>query len=237
MQPYFFPYLGYFELIRRSDAWVVFDEVKYQPKSWMSRNRVLHPSEGWQYVGVPVDKHAGDGLIRNVRLIDAAAAHQRICGQLQHYRQARAPYFRQVLALVDRSFEGLQADALCELNVRSLAAICDYLGLDFAPRVQSRLALRLPPIEHAGQWALEICSALGASSYVNPPGGRDIFRVSEWQARGIELGFTELLQFRYATGPYDFVEQLSVLDVLMWNAPATVRTCLDERAARPLLPA
>ena len=91
MQPYFFPYVGHFELIHLSDDWIVFDVVKYQPKSWMNRNRVLHPKAGWQYVSAPVEKRGESGLIRDVRLVDPAAALARIIGQIDHYRLRGRP--------------------------------------------------------------------------------------------------------------------------------------------------
>lgn len=222
MQPYFFPYLGYYDLINRTDRWVVFDVVKYVPKSWMNRNRVLHPSEGWQYITVPVDKHHESGAIKDVVVVDKTAAHRRILGQIQHYRSARAPFFTPVRELINRCFLNTPTNLLRDLNVSSLAVICDYLGIRFAPEVMSQSSIELPPIEHPGQWALEISSKLGASTYINPPGGRELFDPHAFAARGISLEFTDLLDYRYDTPPYDFVQRLSIIDVLMWNAPDAV---------------
>ncbi|MFZ4877838.1 WbqC family protein [Janthinobacterium sp. Mn2066] len=234
MQPYFFPYLGYFDLINRSDRWIVFDVVRYAPKSWMNRNRILHPSEGWQYVSAPVDRHAGAGLIKDVTLITPQAAHDKIQGQILHYRAAGAPYFDAVSALISQSFAAAASGLLRDLNVASLAATCAYLEIPFQPQNLSDLDLHLPEIPHAGAWALEISAALGAQAYLNPPGGKDIFHPAEWAQRGIELGFTELVSFTYPTRRYQFIEHLSILDVLMWNPPATVKAYLDSRkSAKP----
>lgn len=231
MQPYFFPYLGYFDLINRTDRWIVFDVVKYQPKTWMSRNRISDPANGWQYITVPVDKHVGPGRICDVRVVDAEAAHARIRGQLTHYRKARAPYYTPVTRLVDTVFASRRGELLRDLNTGTLLAVCDYLGIHMEHENLSEMDLPLPEIEHAGQWALEIADVLGAQEYVNPPGGREIFQEGEWRARGIRLSFTELLNYRYPSGPYDFVERLSVLDVLMWSAPEKVKAHLDSIAA------
>lgn len=229
MQPYFFPYLGYFDLINRTDRWIVFDVVRYAPKSWMNRNRILHPSAGWQYVSLPVDRHAGTGLILDVPLLDPQAAHDKIQGQIQHYRAAGAPFFHAVSALISQAFTKAASDRLRDVNVASLAAVCTYLELPFHPDNLSDLHLPLPEIQHAGQWALEICDLLGARRYLNPPGGKDIFRPAEWAQRGIELDFTSMVSFSYATGRHQFVEHLSIIDVLMWNPPATVKAYLDSR--------
>lgn len=228
MQPYFFPYVGYYDLINRTDRWVVFDVVKYTPKSWMNRNRILHPSDGWQYITVPVDKHQEDGAIKDVLLVDKAAARSKVLGQLEHYRRGRAPFFSTVRDIAARVFDETGTNKLRDLNVASLRVVCEYLNIPFDAYVLSEAEIVLPEISHPGQWALEISDALGADSYLNPPGGRDIFRPHEWAERGIELEFTELLDFRYACGTYEFVERLSIVDVLMWNSPETVKAYLDD---------
>ncbi len=229
MQPYFFPYLGYYDLINRTDQWIVFDVVKYVPKSWMNRNRILHPTEGWQYISVPVDKHAGNGAIKDIRIIDVKSAHDKIRGQIEHYRKGGAPYFPNVAQLIDDCFSGLQGNLLRDLNVRSLVVVCNYLGITLNRANLSDMTLNLPKIDHPGQWALEIASALGADAYLNPPGGRDIFRPPEWEERGIGLNFTDLVSFVYPTKHYAFVEHLSIIDILMWNAPNKVKMYLDSR--------
>ena len=229
MQPYFFPYLGYYDLINRTDRWIVFDVVKYAPKSWMNRNRILHPNDGWQYISVPVDKHAGEGAIKDVRILDVGVAHNKIRGQIEHYRKGRAPYFSAVAKLIDDCFASLNSNLLRDLNVYSMSVACDYLGVAFNNTNLSEMSLTLPEIKHPGQWALEIASALGADAYLNPPGGRDIFLPHEWEERGIQLGFTDLVSFSYPTGHYPFMEHLSIIDVLMWNSPEVVKTYLDSR--------
>jgi hypothetical protein len=227
MQPYFFPYLGYFDLINRADTWVVFDVVKYARKSWMNRNRVLHPTEGWQYVTVPVQRAHEDAPISEVRVLDKDSAFRKIAGQLQHYRKARAPHFSTVLQLLEQTFGACESDRLVELNVRSLATTCSYLGIAFSPVVLSEAGVPLPPIEHPGQWALELTKAFGHDAYVNPPGGAAIFRPEEFESAKIRLHITELVDFRYPTGPYPFVERLSILDVLMWSDPRSIRDYLN----------
>ncbi|HVV63545.1 MAG TPA: WbqC family protein [Pseudolabrys sp.] len=228
MQPYFFPYLGYFELIARTDKWVVFDVVQYNAKSWMNRNRILHPTQGWQYINVPVN-HAPHGTpIKDIVVKDRAAALTRVLGQLEHYRK-RAPHFRDVTEIVRAAFGGA-SDRLVDVNVATLAAVCKYLGIGFDYSLCSAMNLDLGNVEHAGQWALAIAKQLGASEYLNPPGGRDIFRQEEWDAAGIRLRFTEMPDFTYDCAPYQFVEHLSILDVLMWNEPAKVVRALRKQS-------
>lgn len=227
MQPYFFPYLGYFDLINRTDRWIVFDTVKYSPRSWMNRNRVIDPRSGWQYLTVPVDKHAGQGRVCDVTLIDPQGTLSRIRGQLQHYRTRQAPNYSAVFDLVATAFARRRGDNLRDLNVAGLVAVCGYLGIEIHAENLSDLHLELPPIYHAGEWALEISKALGATEYVNAPGGRDLFAPHQWDSAGIRLTIAEMIDFRYACGPFEFIENLSILDVLMWNSPETVKGYLD----------
>lgn len=232
MQPYFFPYLGYYDLINRTDRWVVFDVANYVPKSWMNRNRILHPRDGWQYITVPVHKPFEGRAIRNVEFVNKALAHRRALGQIEHYRKGRAPFFEAARDIVDRSFADLKSEKLADLNYRSLALVCEYLGIPFDAIVLSTSNIALPPIGHPGQWALEISTALKADEYVNPPDGRELFDVEAFAARGIGLTITDLIDFRYACSPYTFVERLSIIDVIMWNPPVAIKAFLDER--RPL---
>src|SRR5678815_4096817 len=99
MQPYFFPYLGYFDLIHRVDEWVVFDTAQYIRHGWVNRNRILHPTEGWQYVTVPIQKHLQDISICDVQIVSGGGWRERLERQLHHYRR-RAPHYDAVMALV-----------------------------------------------------------------------------------------------------------------------------------------
>jgi hypothetical protein len=225
MQPYFFPYLGYFALIEHCDTWVVFDVTQYTPKTWMNRNRVLHPEAGWNWVTVPLANSSNSITIDEARVLDRRAARASVLGKLSHYRR-RAPYWRAVEGLVEQSFDAALDDALVDLDVAGLAAVCAYLGLDFAPLIASELRLDLPAIDHPGGWAPAIAHALGASRYLNPIGGRELFHPSEFEAVGVALEFLEPPTLEYDPAPFAYVPDLSILDVLMWNHPSAVRQAL-----------
>jgi WbqC-like protein family len=226
MQPYFFPYLGYFQLIASVERGVLFDTAQYVRKSWMNRNRILDGKGGWQYINVPVSTTLGTS-IQATAVIDHSAARQRILGQLEQYR-GKAPFYQQVRELVGSAFDSVTDSGIDDLNTQSLRVTCDYLGLAFDWTPLSAMDLQLPPIEHAGQWALEISSQLGARRYINSPGGREIFVAGEWEARDIELRFLDLSTFVYNTEPYAFIDNLSIVDVLMWNAPEDVTAYIRE---------
>ena len=235
MQPYFFPYPGYFDLILKSDRWVVFDIVKFQKKSWMSRNRILDVNKGETYIGVPVRKGEPD-LILNAEVIDPRLAAEKMRRQLGAYR-SHAPNFAEVEAMVGSIFETFLdgAPTINRLNVLGLEAVCAKLGISFDWELASNLDLDFSSVNHAGQWALEICDQLGANAYINPPGGRDIFRAEEWDARGIEISFTRPPQLTYSVmGKFSFLPDLSILDALMWLPGGAIKEHLLALPADPI---
>ena len=226
MQPYFFPYLGHFALIAHTEAWVVFDITQYTPKTWMNRNRVLHPSGGPNWVSVPLANGSISITTSQARVADLAGTARSVQGKLSHYRR-KAPHYQAVVDLVAGAF-ALPAgdDSLVHLNLAGLRAVCRYLDLPFAPQVCSELALDLPADLGPGDWALEIASRLGADAYLNPIGGRALFDPAAYAARGVRLEFLEMPALHYRTGPWESVPGLSIIDALMWNEPASLRDFL-----------
>lgn len=225
MQPYFFPHIGHFALIVSVDEWIVFDVTQYTPKTWMNRNRILHPKAGWLYVTVPLANSSNSIRTSDARVLDRAKAQQSVLGKLSHYRK-KAPYYVEVTSIVRQAFNSSNDDSLVSLNVSALNAVCDYLQIPFAYRIASELALRYPPDLGPGDWAPFICQMLGATEYVNPIGGRDLFDKSVFQLRGVALFFAEFEKFEYVTTPYHYEPHLSILDVMMWNAPEYIVAAL-----------
>ena len=224
MQPYFFPYLGHFGLIANTDRWIVFDVTQYTPRSWMSRNRVLHPADGWNYVSVPLVHSSTTLRIHEARIADRAGVARSIAGKISHYRR-HAPHYARVQALLADTFSQ-GGDSLVDLNVQGLTAVCRYLDIPLRLQVCSRMDLALPECMAPGDWALEICTQLGADAYLNPASGRTLFDAERYAERGIELAFLEVGEFVYKTDPYPFEPGLSILDVMMWNSPQQIRDAL-----------
>ncbi len=229
MQPYFFPYMGHFALIANTDAWVVFDVTQYTPKTWMTRNRVLHPSGGPNYINVPLANGSIGIKTCEARVLDPAGACCSLLGKLSHYRQ-RAPYFKQVEQLLQRAFAEAAGDSLVALNTSGLKVVCDYLEIPFNYRIASEQDWSLPDNPGPGGWAPCISEIMGAQTYVNPLGGRELFDVQDFNGRGIELRFLEFDPYVYTQRGFDFEPHLSILDALMWNAPQDVRAVLHSHA-------
>ena len=221
MQPYFFPYLGHFALIAAVDEWIVFDITRYTRKSWINRNRVLHPDDGWQYISIPLRNSSIYIRISEAEVADSREQERYVLGKISHYKK-RAPYFGQVCEIIRSSFAGVAHDSLVSLNVTGLRTVCEYLGLPFRYRLCSQLDIEFPDKLLPGQWAAWISRRLSADVYINPIGGRALFDPAEFAREGVNLRFLDFAAFVYDTPGHKFEASLSILDVLMWNGPDAI---------------
>jgi hypothetical protein len=227
MQPYFFPYAGYFDLIRQADRWIVFDTAQYIRHGWVNRNRILHPHSGWQYVIVPLKKHQRDTPINQVQISPGNDWKGKILRQLEHYRK-KAPYYLETVSAVEKALNSSE-QCLSRLNTTILEAVCRVLGIAFHYDYYSDMSLDIGPIDNPGDWALQIAGAIKATEYINPPGGAQIFDRQKFEEQGIKLTFQQYHSRLYETAPYNFVPDLSIIDVLMWNTPAEVLAHLAQQ--------
>jgi WbqC-like protein family len=221
MQPYFFPNLSHFALISAVDQWIVFDITQYTRRSWINRNRVLHPAGGWQYISIPLLNSSIHIKILEAEIASPRNQERYVLGKISHCKR-RAPYYAQVCDIVRATFAGIVDGRLVSLNVSGLSAVCDYLGLKFRHRLCSQLALDYPDGLREGQWAPWIAGKLSADAYVNPIGGRTLFNPPDFSRQHISLQFLKFSTFVYDTPGYNFESGLSILDVLMWNSPDTI---------------
>lgn len=224
MQPYFFPYFEQFRLIAACDSWVIFDTAQFSRKSWMTRNRILNRDKGWSYVSVPV-KHTGLATtIRSALVDDAQDWRARLMDKLKVY-QGEAPHYAVVRELIGQAVAP-RFETIAALNTATLKAVCEYLDIRTPMQVASEMTLDIPDDCEPGEWALHIAKGLGASEYRNAAGGVALFDPDLYARNGITLSFHEHRPRHYATGRLDFVDNLSVIDWLMWNDAATLKAWL-----------
>ena len=222
MQPYFFPYIGYFALIAAAERWFVFDEAQYIQGGWIARNRILSSNGGWRYLTVPVKRHPTSARIREVKI-----AHDswrwRLSRRLEHY--SRAPHFEAAMGLLTDCFDDMP-DTISELNVRCLERTCAYLGVPFAYELVSHLDLDLDAIETPTDWAWVIGRHTGGTHLVNLPGGRAFMVAEDFKTQGFGLEFISMRPHSYDQGHADFEPSLSIIDVLMFRSPEQIRGLL-----------
>lgn len=226
MQPYFFPYLGYFGLIANTERWIIFDPVQYIRKGWVNRNRVLKQGGGWKYVGVTMGEHQRETLIKDMAVAPDVDHLDQLIRHLDHYKNKKAPHYAKVVRLLEDCFSP-SPRSLTPFLQRCLERTCAHIEIPFKAEVYSEMGLSHEPAKQPGEWALHICTALNAGSYLNPPGGKEIFAPERFAGAGIDLLFhhQELPPYPQHTGGFE--PGLSIIDVMMFNEPAAIRGMLE----------
>ena len=212
MQPYLLPYIGYFQLMKTADVFVVYDNIKYTKKGWINRNRFLRNGADVLF-SVPLKKDS-DFLDVRERFIAPDFDSTSVLNPLREaYR--RAPHFDAAFPVVERVFGNPERN-LFAFILASMKEACGYLGIDTRVVVSSTL-----PVDHALQGqdrVLSLTEAVGADTYVNPPGGVDLYSKADFDARGITLRFLKPRPFEYPQFGAPFVPWLSIVDVMMFNS-------------------
>lgn len=225
MQPYFFPYIGYFQLINAVDRFILLDTVQFIRHGWIERNRILKQNEGWLYIKVPLRKHGRDTLIKDI-YIREENWQQKIIAQLSIYKK-KAPYYCQTIELILEIFEEIKTTFIVEFNLFALEKICSYIGVTTPISVFSEMNLDIENVCASDEWALNISKAMKANTYINPIGGLNIFDKSKFECNGIKLKFIDSLDFAYNQKRSNFETGLSIIDVMMFNSPEAIREMLD----------
>jgi hypothetical protein len=220
MQPYFFPYIGYLQLLASVDMFIVYDNIKYTKKGWINRNRLLQNGRDTLFT-LPL-KSASDSLDVCDRELAADFNRDKLMNQIVvAYRGA--PYFSQTLPLVERVVRYEDAN-LFRFLYHSIIRTCEHLGIATEIRISSSIA-----IDHglrSQDKVLALCEAVGASTYVNAIGGMELYSKETFQRKGIELTFLKSKPFEYPQFGEAFVPWLSIVDVMMFNSLHTIQTCI-----------
>ena len=226
MQPYFFPYIGYFQLIAAVDRFILCDDVQYIRHGWINRNRILSSHQEPQYIILPVARHGSKDPIRMIRVAGIGGWQITIFRQLEIYRK-KAPYYDQVIQLLhDCLFS--QEREIAVYNARCIQAVCDYIGIPFSVEISSRLQLDYSGVKETDDWAITISRQLGAADYYNPPGGIRFYNKDRFTENGVNLHFVNPRLREYQQLNKPFVPALSVIDVMMFNQPAEIKQMLNE---------
>lgn len=228
MQPYFFPYLGYFQLIKYSDSFVIFDDVQYIRHGWVNRNRILKPEKEWQYIVAPLQDHQQSTLIKDIKVHDGDDWKLKILRQIEHYKK-RSPFYKETKKIIEECFNSNYNNSLTKFNALALKKICDYIELPLNLKISSEENYDYSNVNDAGEWALRICEQIGATTYINPPGGKDLFDPRKYRQSNIELSFLTPGDICYSQRRNGIIEPgLSIIDVLMFNSPEQIQQLLKQ---------
>jgi hypothetical protein len=220
MQPYFLPYIGYFQLMAAVDLFIVYDNIKYTKKGWINRNRMLQNDKDVMF-SLPL-KSDSDTLDVCERELAADFNRDKLLNQFKGaYRSA--PYFAQTFPLVEQIVRYKDRNLFRFLH-HSLVKTCDHLGITTEIRISSSIA-----IDHDlknQDKVLALCTAVGANTYLNAIGGMELYSRETFREKGINLKFIQPKFFEYAQFGETFVPWLSIIDVMMFNPLDTIKTCI-----------
>jgi hypothetical protein len=223
MQPYFFPYIGYWQLIKAVECFVVYDNVKFTKKGWINRNRLLMNGEPVMFT-LPLEK-ASDFLRVDQRRLGASFpdARESLLRRVEAaYRQA--PYFHTGFQLFHDCLRFEETNLFLFIH-HSILKVCDHLNISTPIVTASTI-----PIDHelrGEEKVIAMCKALDATDYYNPSGGRALYDAGHFNAAGLSLNFQDVKNISYAQLGPTFQPNLSILDVVMFNGRQEIKRLLD----------
>lgn len=221
MQPYFFPYIGYWQLINIVDKYVVYDDVNFINRGWINRNRIL--VEGIpKYFNLPVLGASQNKLINQIR---TNSDHKLKIRNLQILKSSykRAPYFKSVYPLIEDIIL-YNEENMANYIFYSLKSICGFLGIKTELIISSKL--KKDCTLKGQEKIIEICRLLEATDYYNAIGGKNLYSSSDFAKHNLHLHFLKTNDIKYKQFENEFRSNLSIIDVMMFNSLEEIRNML-----------
>lgn len=226
MQPYFFPYIGYFQLVEAVDKFIFYDDVHYIKKGWINRNRILINGQAKLFT-VPVTKSSQNKLINEIACDLSEKWKIKIIKTLV-YNYKTAPFYQEVMPLIEKILNNEKTDIrISNLAAKSVLVIAGYLQLDTSFEFSSDHYYQTHGLEKAKR-LIDIIKMNGADTYVNLIGGAELYNKKDFANNSIQLEFLKTKNVKYPQFIERFVPNLSIIDVLMFNSKQKVRQMLTK---------
>ncbi|MBQ9591391.1 MAG: WbqC family protein [Paludibacteraceae bacterium] len=220
MQPYFMPYIGYWQLMAAADVYVVYDDVNYIKGGWVARNRILMGGKPYTFT-ITLNGASPYKLFKEITIRDDFKKFMRTLNCCY----AHAPYYKETMALLE-DICSYQERSLGVFMRHSFQVILDYLGVKTKLLLSSEL--KKNSSLKGGEKVKDICRELAADIYLNAIGGQGLYDKSDFQREGIILNFLQTNDYCYDQGSELFVKDLSIIDVLMHNGKEGTQKLLKE---------
>ena len=210
MQPYFMPYIGYWQLIKEVDLYVIFDDVNYIKKGWINRNNILVNDQKHLFT-ISLQGASQNKLINEIAISDDFIKFKKtLC-----MAYSNAPYYKQISLLFD-DICSFPKNNIANFIKNSIILVCQYLGIN-TDIIMSSEILKDNTLKGQDK-ILDICKILCADKYINAIGGRELYRKEQFEEQNIELLFLEPKIEEYKQFKPNFIAGLSIIDVLMFNS-------------------
>lgn len=225
MQPYFFPYIGYFQLIAATDVFILYGNVTFRKRSWITRNRLMDKGSGEPfYINVPVKKSSSNKLIRDIE-INHSIPWQKKLLDLISYNYKKAEFFEENFEYV-KALILFQSPTLHDYNSRILLELCSYLDISTSVlsdtckesflNIENELNIKSLQnnLNNKTQRIISLCQHIGAEHYINAPGGSTLYSKSDFAKLGVQLNYLQPSNSTYHQFKHPFQNYLSILDLL-----------------------
>lgn len=220
MQPYIFPYLGYYQLVNVADAFVLYDDVNFIKGGYINRNNILVDGAAQRFT-LPVP-----GASSNKKICDLSFSPdvKKILKTISQ-TYSKAPFYSDVYPLIEMVLqaEDRSITSVCQLGIKS---VFDYLGIE--KKIIKSTDLVYDRGASPADRLIEITKSFEDSVYVNSIGGQALYDKDYFDARGVELKFLKMKLVQYSQAEDEFIPNLSMIDVLMWCEPTFVKKLLNE---------
>jgi len=236
MQPYFFPYIGYFHAIHAVDKYIIYENLDYIKDGWMNRNRVLIKNQSPSYLSVMVEGRSSNKKTNEIELNTSFNWRRKLLNKV-FFNYKGSPFFDESYLLIEECIN-IDSDMLFMYNSKIVKKLAEYLELDTEIQYDNRHFLTLEKKIAAGiiddakfeaksKRVFEICKHENADVFVNAIGGRALYDKIQFKENGIDLYFVETEEIEYNQFSANFHPNLSIIDVLMHNGQDRTKDLLN----------
>ena len=223
MQPYLFPYPGYYQLMKAADVFFIYDDVNYIKKGWINRNRIILNGKEF-YFTLPCKKISQNKLINEIEIDFSSGFFTKFLKTVeQGYK--RAPYFNETMGILSEIML-FKENNLALFLKNSILKMAEYLNLDRTFELTSIANSESRGMEKADR-LIAICSKIGAKEYINSMGGVELYKKEYFKDKGIKLLFLKSGITEYSQYSDEFIGNLSIIDFLMYEGKESAADVLD----------
>jgi hypothetical protein len=222
MQPYLFPYIGYFQMINAVDHFVFYDDVNFINRGWINRNRILVNGKD-TFITVPLIKASQNKKINEINLFFDEKMKKKMILTIE-LAYKKAPYYNQVIEII-KKIVNADISNIGEYAANSIITLCNYLKIETSFSYSSIQSPESRGMNKADR-LIFICKKLGADEYINAIGGQEFYTKEYFENNQINLQFIKTQDCKYEQYNDPFVPWLSIIDVMMFNNKVEIKKIL-----------
>ena len=245
MQPYFFPYIGYYQAIQAVDKYILYDNLNFIKDAWINRNRYLSKQGEIKYFNVPLKGKSSFKKIADIEIIENKSWRRKTLNSF-YLNYKKTKYFEEVYSLIETVIN-YPTNKISELNFQSIKTVCNYLDIEtiitrnskdhqylekklesYSLGIEEYSYAKVTELDIKTIRVLEICRMEGAKVFINAIGGLNLYSKETFLSHGLDLKFIKTKNIEYNQFTQNFAPNLSIIDVMMFNSVAEVKLLLTK---------